>query len=192
MALRNTPTRYGSIAVSLHWLTVLLVACAFLFIELKGEFPKGSYWRAALASWHMQAGVTVLLLTLLRLIWRALNPRTPAIMPTPSKAVTGLSHLAHFVLYLVLLALPILGFCMQGAAGKMVPWLGLSIPPLLSTQPELAQMLKNWHETLGTLFYWLIGLHALAAIWHHWGVRDNTLLRMIPEHGGRRHQTQSK
>jgi cytochrome b561 len=67
------------------------------------------------------------------------------------------------------------------AAGKPIPFFGLDLPALISENKDLARTLKELHETCGTIGYFLIGLHAVAALFHHYIVRDNTLLRMLPK-----------
>ncbi|MFO6255884.1 cytochrome b, partial [Pseudomonas aeruginosa] len=66
-------------------------------------------------------------------------------------------------------------------AGKPIPFFGLELPPLVDKNPDLAGQIKEWHETIGNAGYFLIGLHAAAALFHHFVSRDNTLVRMLPQ-----------
>ena len=69
---------------------------------------------------------------------------------------------------------------MLAAADKPFPYFGFHIPAPVAIDPDFAKQLKYWHETLGSTGYWLIGLHAAAGLFHHYWVRDNTLVRMLP------------
>jgi cytochrome b561 len=69
---------------------------------------------------------------------------------------------------------------MLSAGGKPIPFFGVQMPALLDENKDLAGQLKEVHETVGTIGYFLIGAHALAALFHHFITRDNTLVRMLP------------
>ncbi|MGE5758408.1 MAG: cytochrome b, partial [Sideroxydans sp.] len=77
--------------------------------------------------------------------------------------------------------MPITGWLLLSATGKPVPFFGLELPALIGENKDLAKTLKDIHEFVGTAGYYLIGLHAAAALYHHYIVRDNTLLRMLPD-----------
>jgi cytochrome b561 len=79
-----------------------------------------------------------------------------------------------------MIALPLIGWIMLSADGKPIPFFGLTLPPLIGPNEGLAEQLEELHETIGTLGYWLIGLHAMAALFHHYVLRDATLSRMLP------------
>jgi cytochrome b561 len=76
--------------------------------------------------------------------------------------------------------MPILGWLTLSAKGKVIPFFGLELPPLIGADKALARSLEDIHETIGTLGYYLIGLHAAAALFHHYITHDNTLWRMLP------------
>ncbi|OHX11404.1 cytochrome b [Chromobacterium sphagni] len=176
--LRNSSQSYGRIARALHWLCALAVIAALVFIEIKGNFPKGSAVRGGLSYAHIQAGLIVLLLALPRLGWRLGNP-PPAITPRPGRAAALLAHAGHWALYGLMLALPILGIAFIQANGREVSFFGLTLPALLSPAPALGKQLKDVHELLGNVLLWLSILHAAAAVWHHRLLKDDTLTRLI-------------
>jgi cytochrome b561 len=124
-------------------------------------------------------GLTVLVLVVLRLLNR-LAGAGPAVGPPLPLWQKMLASLVHLALYALMLAMPILGWLMLGAAGKPVPFFGLRLPALLAENKDLARQLKEVHQTIGTVGYFLIGTHALAALFHHYISRDNTLRRMLP------------
>lgn len=105
---------------------------------------------------------------------------TPPIIPKPKPMMTGLAHLGHLVIYLLFIALPVIGLVMMYNRGN--PWFafGLTMPYASEANFERVDSLKSWHETLANLGYFVIGLHAAAALAHHYFWKDNTLLRMMP------------
>ncbi|HEY4294946.1 MAG TPA: cytochrome b [Paraburkholderia sp.] len=174
---RSHPTdRYTSPAIFFHWAIVLLIALAYLAIEIRG--PKGSDSRAFWTSVHYLAGTLVLAFSVLRLVWRlwAGAPEELA----GNRMLTFLARAAHLALYVFIFAQPLLGMLTVNAGGRPVtlPWVNLSFT-LIGADSIGRHLLKNTHEWLGNLFYWVIGLHALAAIAHHVVFKDRTLRRMI-------------
>jgi cytochrome b561 len=91
-----------------------------------------------------------------------------------------IGRLTHLTLYGAMLAMPLLGWLMTSAGGHPIPFFGLSLPPLIGENKELGRTLEDVHEFIGNALYYVIGLHAVAALAHHYAVRDNTLLRMMP------------
>lgn len=87
----------------------------------------------------------------------------------------------HLALYVFMLAMPLLGWLLLSAEGEPVPFFGLELPALVGPDPALADSVEELHETIGTVGYYLVGLHAAAALFHHYFQRDNTLLRMLPQ-----------
>ncbi|MCO6057164.1 cytochrome b [Pseudomonas sp. MOB-449] len=182
MSLNNPPTRYGSLSIALHWLMLVLIAAVYACIELKGNFPKGSETRELLKQWHFMLGMSVFFLVWLRLIGRMIAP-TPAIQPAPSGWQNGISKLMHLSLYALMIGTPLAGWLILSAAGKPTPFFGLELPALIGPDKQLAGQIKELHELAATAGYWLIGLHAVAALFHHYVSRDNTLVRMLPGKG---------
>ena len=86
----------------------------------------------------------------------------------------------HAALYLLMVGMPLGGWLILSAEGKRVPFFGLQLPPLEGEKKDLAKVAEEIHETAGVVGYWLIGLHAAAALFHHYAMRDNTLRRMLP------------
>jgi superoxide oxidase len=173
--------RYSSPSIALHWLMAVLLAAAVAAIELKGIYPKGSPGRALLQSVHFSLGLAVFVLVWLRLLARALGT-APPITPAPPAWQTRLAHLVHAALYLLMIGLPLLGWLSLSAGGQPValPW-GMPLPlaPLTESR-DTARWLRDLHETGATVGFVLVGLHTAAALVHHYGLRDNTLPRMLP------------
>lgn len=172
--------RYDAVAITFHWLMFVLVAVAYAAIELRGFTDKGTTARMVAMDVHKWAGALVLALIVPRMLWRAIRGA-----PAP-EAYPRLGQLAgaavHGLLYLFLLAQPILGILMTNAAGRVltVPVLGIDIPPVIAPDAALKDLLAGIHQTLGKAFYLVIGLHVMAALFHHHMLGDNTLRRMLP------------
>ena len=178
MSFRHTVKRYSGALIALHWLTLLLLIAVYALIELRGIYPKGSGPYLAMKTWHFMLGLTVLALLPLRLLARVGGGATPPIHPPLAVAQERLVKLVHLLLYLFLLVMPILGWLTLSTKGQVIPFFGLELPPLLGADKALGHQLEEIHETIGTLGYYLIGLHAAAALFHHYWTRDDTLKRM--------------
>ncbi|WP_277972150.1 cytochrome b561 [Pantoea agglomerans] len=171
--------KYARSQILFHWLTVLLLIVAYATIELRGLADKGTWQRNAVIITHFSAGFCVLIFMVARIYLRS-RKSTPSITPPVARWQTGISHLVHTLLYVLFIILPVLGLTSRYLRGKEWLLFGLNMPVATPPEPATASMLINWHETLAPLGYWLIGLHALAAIFHHYFLRDNTLRRMMP------------
>jgi cytochrome b561 len=179
MNWKNTTVRYGSFSIGLHWLMLLLFIAVYTLIELRGIYPKGSDPREAMKTWHFMIGMLIFWLTWLRLAARFSGP-TPDIAPAPPNWQQILAKLVHLALYALMIVMPLGGWLLLSAAGKPIPFFGLQLPALIGENKELADQLKEIHEVFGTIGYYLIGIHVVAALYHNYFVRDNTLVRMLP------------
>ncbi len=179
MSWKNNSIRYGSLSIGIHWLMLLLFIGVYACTELRTLYPKGSDLREALKTWHYMLGLLVFLLVWLRLVARFSGP-TPDILPAPPAYQQMASRLLHLTLYALMIVMPLLGWLALSVAGKHVPFFGLELPPLTGENKDLVKTIEEVHETIGTIGYYLIGLHAAAALYHHYLVRDNTLRRMLP------------
>lgn len=179
MNLQNAASRYGSITIGIHWMMALLFVGVYGAVELHELFEKGSDLRALLMTWHFMLGLLVFALVWLRLAAR-LSGSTPAIVPEPPGLQQLSSKLLHLALYLLMIGMPLTGWLMLSAAGKPIPFFGLELPALIGENKDLAEQIEELHETVGTAGYFLIGLHTVAALYHHYFMHDNTLTRMLP------------
>jgi cytochrome b561 len=180
MSLRNTSTRWGPVARFLHWLFLFLLIGAWYAVEMHEEFPKGTPERSQWMQLHFAIGISVFVLLWVRLGWR-LSGDVPAPLPGPRwQQVT--SALVHAALYLILIVMPLTGLLTTQLAGRAVSWFGLiDIPLFLQKNSELAEQMEEVHgEVLWPVLLALVGLHAVAALWHHFVLKDETLKRMLP------------
>lgn len=161
----------------IHWSSAGLILLAYLTSELMEAIEEGEYTGP---NWHVFAGLALLALFLPRLLAK-LTTRVPPIVPPPSRAGMLPAKLVTLALLLFVLVQPVLGVLMVWSEGHAlpVPFTGWELPPLIVLGKGAGHTLEEAHEILGNAFYAVIGLHALAALWHHFGRRDNTLRRML-------------
>lgn len=183
MPILNSEKRFGSLVIALHWLTLLAFILAYASMELENAFPKGPA-RDLVKSVHFGAGLSVLMLAVIRLGLYLRGP-VPLISPPPPAWQQGLARWMHRGLYLLMLLLPLFGWLSLSAKGQTVAMPGFTLPllplPLAFTgNADAAHWFKEVHELFADLGYVLIGLHAGAALLHHYFLRDNTLARILP------------
>lgn len=179
MTLKNSATRYGSVSIGLHWLTLALLVAVYACINLTELYARGSPPREALKDWHFMLGLSILVLVALRLLNRLVGGH-PTVVPSPPLWQQRLARATHLALYALMIVMPLLGWLILSAAGEPIPFFGLQLPALLTADKPLADQMKEVHEVIGTLGYFLIAAHALAALFHHYVKHDNTLVRMLP------------
>lgn len=182
--MTRTQNRYHALSIGAHWLTLALLVAVYALIELRGIFPKGTAAYQAMKTWHYMLGLTVFGVVAVRLALR-LVLRAPPITPAPSAWMLWLAKAVYLALYAFLITMPLLGWLALSADGKPVPFFGLQLPALIAPNEAWAENLEEIHETIGTVGYYLVGLHAAAALFHHYFMRDDTLLRMLPWRGRR-------
>lgn len=175
-----TRPRYVRTVRQLHWWMALLIVAAYVFVEFHGSFPKGSAPRNAMMQGHYWSGIAIFLL-----VWWRLSSRvrggTPPIQPPLGRFTATFSRLMHLALYAFFIVMPILGCLTAAYEGKqvLIPFTGIALPLPVAADKDFGHQLEEIHETIGTIFYWVIGLHVLAALWHHLIKRDNVLERML-------------
>lgn len=175
-----TRPRYSPALRRLHWLMALLVGLAYLLIEQRGLFPRGSAPRAAMVQGHYWMGLSILLLAAWRL-WLRRREGSPPVTPALYVWNAWAARLLHVALYLFFVVQPLLGLATAWSDGKQVllPFTDIALPALLPENEALAEALEDLHGSIGELFYWVIGAHVAAALWHHFLRRDDTLRRML-------------
>lgn len=171
------PASYTRTAVSLHWLLALLLLTAFTMglVMTSMEF---SPTRLKMYNWHKWLGVTILALVMARLAWR-LSHKPPPAVPMP-RWQHLLANGTHWLLYIVMVALPMSGWFFSNASGYPLVYLGkIPLPDLVAKNKPLADFFVQVHVCLAWLFISLVLLHAAAALKHHFLDRDDTLRRML-------------
>ena len=170
-------TTYTPVAKGLHWLMAVLILGLLALGIYMSDLPL-SPQKLELYSWHKWFGVTVFLLLWLRLAWRVTH-RPPALPETLSAPMRLAAHAGHAALYLLMLAIPLSGWFMSSAKGFQTVWFGvLPIPDLLGRDRELGDLLQQVHKLLNLLLMLTLAGHVLAALWHHFVLKDDTPRRM--------------
>jgi cytochrome b561 len=181
MPFRNTTRTWGSLSKGFHWLIVLLIINQWWIAE-RAEELKGLAKLEALA-WHKSFGMTVLMLAVLRLAWRLVNP-TPELATETKPWERMLANISHFLLYALIFAMPLTGWMMSSAKNYPVSWFKLFQFPDLVAPAE--QTFRQMHDLHHLLFKVLVGvalLHVAGALKHHFIDRNDVLKRMLPFSG---------
>ncbi|MBS0847401.1 cytochrome b561 [Citrobacter sp. JGM124] len=175
-------SKYTTLQISVHWLVFLLVVMAYCAMELRGFAPRSD--RPLFNAIHFTCGISVLVLMVARLLVRVRYP-APPIVPKPHPAMTGVSHLVHTLIYLLFICLPVLGCLAVYYRGMEWHAFGLTMPFRPEADEDVEFALKSWHGVLANTGYFLVAIHAGGALFHHYFIKDNTLLRMMPNKGKR-------
>jgi len=180
---RDAP-RYGPVAIALHWLLALMILTSFC-VGLSMTGLPFSPLRLKLYNWHKWAGITILALSAVRLLWRLSHPPPP--LPAPIRSAMPGWQLAahrglHALLYLLFFAVPLLGWAYSSALGVPIVWLGvLPLPDFVPVDKDFAEaVLKPLHALGAFSLAAVAGVHAAAALKHHFIDRDGLLDRMSP------------
>ncbi|HZZ12493.1 MAG TPA: cytochrome b [Paraburkholderia sp.] len=177
---RQDTNRYSGPAIALHWLIAVLIIGGFYLGWIMTDIPGFTPTKLKYFSWHKWIGVTIFVLAVVRVLWRATH-RAPALddaTPTWQKAA---AHLVHGVLYALMLAIPLSGYFYSSAAGIQVVYLGIvPLPTLIGPDQALKASLRTVHVLLNYTLLVLVGLHVLAALKHQFIDRDGLLARMMP------------
>lgn len=171
--------RYNRTAIFLHWLVGLGILGTLGLGLYMVDLPF-SPAKLQIYSWHKWAGMTLLFLAVVRLAWRLSHP-APALPDTMGPLTRLAAHAGHWVLYILMLAIPLSGWLMSSAQGFSVVWFGvLPLPDLVAKNLELGEWLNSIHLILNyTLIATLIG-HIGAALHHHFIKKDTVMSRMLP------------
>lgn len=179
MTNQSPPTRYSAVAQAFHWIIAALVVTQFVLANLADDLPIGVHKLALLAR-HKSFGMTVLMLAILRLLWRLKNP-PPALPSGMSPLERILARATHIAFYVLLFAMPLTGWLMSSAKNYSVSWFGLfTWPNLIAKNENAFELLRSTHDILSGVLFTIAILHILAALKHHFWNKDDVLLRMLP------------
>lgn len=185
---------YSPAARRYHWLVALLIliqvpiglymtyrGSELEWINDKGETVKG-LWDGVtntLYSSHKILGLVILLIVILRLGYR-LSQGAPRPDPTLPKGLVGVSHLTHWSIYLLLLAIPVVGY-IGISFGRYLEVFGIALPAVTGEDKKFSEEVFEIHELLGNVLLVLVGLHVGAAIYHRFVRKDRVVERMLPK-----------
>ncbi len=176
--ISNSAERWGWVSISLHWLTAALIICLAVVGLIMSELPTSAFKMQVFAL-HKSFGITMLILTLLRLTWRFLAGTPNDI--SSSRLQTLAAKIVHGTMYGILIAMPLSGWLYNSASGFPLRWFGIINLPKLFTgfNPSIKEFALNTHENLFYALATLLLVHAGAALYHHYRLGDNTLKRML-------------
>ena len=183
------PARYTAVAILLHWLIAAAIAAliviGLIMTQLSARLPQMEVFK--LYQLHKSIGITVLLLVVLRVLWRFTHrpPPLPREMPAAEK---GAAHGVHWLLYLFMIGMPLTGWAVVSSSPfnlptvlySLVPWPDLPILPTLANKAAVSHVLAWVHAYGSWILIALLAVHIGAGLRHHFIKRDETLARMIP------------
>jgi cytochrome b561 len=177
IAAGDDGTSYDGVAIALHWATAVLVIVNFALAQIWDWFPRET--KGWMEDAHMSFGVLLAIVVVARLVWRLLPGRQLSSLEAGWMRLA--SKATHYLLYTLLVAEAALGFAFRWGAGRSMTFFATGIPPLI---PEMERAfrreLREFHEWIGWAIIILAALHALAALYHHYVLKDRVLSRMLP------------
>jgi len=189
MTSANTRTRYGTVAMTLHWLiAALIIANIYLGLSFD-SYPKGDQTLFQVIQIHKSIGLTVLVLSIVRLVWRLMNP-VPPLPAGMSPALKVVAHLTHWLLYFLIIAIPLSGWLMVSTSRLGLPtsyfglfdWpnVGFIANMPLDQKHALHEPLESTHVILAWSAIVLIVIHVAGALYHQFFRGDDVFRRMLP------------
>lgn len=185
--------RYSNVAIALHWLIALGIIVNITLGLYFADLPRSDPDKFFLTQTHKSIGLTILVLSLIRVVWRLMNP-PPPLPASMSPAMRFAAHATHFLLYFLIVAIPLSGWLLVSSSPLGLPtmyfgWFAWPELPYFSDLPRAAK--KIWVHEFGTVHVYLawsaivlVTIHALAALYHQFIRRDVILGRMLPLAGG--------
>lgn len=179
--MEQARSAYSRGAIWFHWIIGLLIIGNLIGGLMHESFSDAT--KGLIMSLHKATGITILFLSIARLVWR-LTHRPPPLAASVKRWEKGLAHATHWGFYLLMILVPLSGWVLVSAGARKYPleWYGLfdiSFLPIAQDK-ALASTMEDRHETLAFVLIALLALHIAAALKHHFFDRDNTLERMLP------------
>jgi len=179
MTVIHNRTEYTGIAKLFHWLILALLVVQFAIAWTMPDIGRDSV-PTGLIGWHLSVGAAILAVMIVRLAWRLTHPAPPAPADL-APALATLSRVTHYLLYSVLIVLPILGWANASARGWAVKLFGVvPLPALMAKGSALGHSLGDVHATLATVLLAIVALHVAGALYHAVVLKDRTVQRMLP------------
>ena len=171
--------RYDSLEMTFHWLTAVLVVALFGLAETWDFAPRGSPLRHGMQDLHVSLGLFLIAVILARIAWRIGPGRR--VLPATSGLVELASRAVHYALYGLLLIEVVLGVLFRWANHDPLSFFGLlTVPAAVDFSKDQRHLIGEVHNYVAITIVALAGLHAAAALFHHYWLRDNVLWRMLP------------
>lgn len=177
--LKNTSNSFGSVAKVFHWLMALMIIGMFIVGFVMSSMPSSSM-KFALYGMHKATGFVLFILVVLRLSWRFINP-VPRLPTSLHSVHYKLAKLSPLALYIMIFLMTLSGYIMSNAAGYPISVYGLfTVPNIIPKSPNLSKIASTIHVYSAFLFIAILTLHVSAALYHHFILKTNILLRMLP------------
>ena len=173
--LHDNTSRYGSVTRWLHWLMTLLIIQQFF--KLTDRIGEGEHWLGDnFGPWHISIGALVLLLVVVRIAWvlSQLGHR-----PVHRGPTAPFVRLGHFALYVTMLLMPVTGICYMLGNGYGLTLFGMELAERTDIETPWLATIGSVHSPLAWLFLGMLLGHTIAALYHHWVLRDDTMKRML-------------
>jgi len=175
--LKNTSETYGLIAKAFHWpMAIIMLGLLLLGLYMEGLDPSPDKYE--LYGLHKSFGLLILWMVGLRLIWRFYT-KLPEPHENHQRWERVLAKIAHFLLYVSMIGMPLTGWLMSSAGGHPVGFFGISMPSLMEKNEDFGKLMNETHSILAFTLVGVILLHAAGAMKHHFIDHDNTLKRMM-------------
>jgi len=178
MKMTDNSHQFGLVSILLHWTLAIMIISLFIVGNILEDMPKGPD-KGQLMGLHQSMGMLVLMLVLVRLIWR-IRQGFPAPLNTQAKLLNRIAKLWHWALLIIIVAIPLTGYLAADAGPRSVAFFGwFNWPDLIEPTRDLRKQLGGLHGALNKLMIPLVLIHILAAFKHHFWNRDATLKRML-------------
>jgi cytochrome b561 len=171
---------YGAVAKFLHWLIAALLVVQFAIAWTMPDIGRGTR-PEGLIDLHLSFGALIIAAVIVRLAWRLAHP-VPLLVDDVPAWQNRAAQTLHFLLYAILIVLPVMGWANANARGWDVSLFGvIPLPKIMPTRSALGMWLGDIHATAALVLLVVVGLHVLTALYHHIVLRDRVLLRILPE-----------
>ena len=176
--IKNSDTSFGIVNIAIHWITALLVFGLFGVGLWMVDLSYYSEWYRTAPDLHKSFGLTLLALTLFRIIWKLINPSPKPLSSNKLETIAG--KLAHFAIYALLLTIMVSGYLISTADGRGIEWFWLfEVASLGEFVPNQEDIAGDIHEWAAYILIGLVVVHIIAALKHHFIDKDKTLVRMM-------------
>ena len=177
MLVKNTEREYGAVSKTWHWLVLAIVIVLLVIASKSEDLPRGEE-KLELVLLHASFGLLLLFVLAARLLWRWMNV-TPARMPDIPDWQHVTSRIVHYLLYIILFAQALSGMARFATAGYKVPFFEMfEVAFPMEKSEAMNELMGTLHEIFPIILLMLLGLHVLAALYHHFRLKDDTLRRM--------------
>lgn len=169
-------SKYDPFARLLHWLIVALLVAQYVVAWTMPEIHRGTE-PIGLITWHLQLGTAIIAIMIARIAWRFVRREPDVVEAAP--VMRQVARLTHVFLYVLLFVEPLLGWINASSRGWSVSLFGaIPLPPLSATGSALGHEMGDVHQVVAWALLVLVGLHVVAALFHHFVLRDGVLRRM--------------